>query len=827
MQCSIAGAWCDEGNLVASLLRVCSLIVALFGVLLTPASSHAAQYVVDGFTLGEQVASSNPNYQSYNCRSSDQFADATQCERVQNKKGKAGPISVSSKLIHAQDGAAIYAMVNAAPVTLSMAIVQKEIQDLSRVIGATPATVNWFTQDPKAPTSVIATWGDVKLEELNGGWLNAARSGGDPDLGMTVYPLGDPSQLYQYNLPIYRIGGGPGYVYSASFDATGQGHRQYVAIDALQLAVRHFRMSLRPILLKDQSLANDDYRLWPDVASITRILARNTSPKIANEQLDKLCSAYHAEKLRSHVWSILPLGAIDRLKQGVYSVLDVYGPQTKYPDIRRDAESFLATRPSDHFVEFAYLLVGDFDNALKANPNSIIVDVLNYASGYDALRSLLQDALRAARTRPTRNTPPAGQRELDLMPTQDTSVDSALFFLKENSDINDHKLLANLIPDFAARAATARDRFAAVLRHTSSPLADDSAYWLGWLAMQQGNTNDALVYFSQAMAVGNRDYRHEAVEDTLRILEQFPLRQQLTTVESSRVFSQQPPLWYDMTRSAYRDFDYASAIDIGQRALKAINVPIEYLPVTTNPGRIREALEKIDPQLSYAPDVTELPYLIQAAREISRYEAYLSTAGTEHPDVLDQMARKIILKYSMLIDRAEKPAHAQETVHKDFRQALHLIDTTLRSTQKDAQLGRLREWLYFRKIRIATLYAPKTVPDAIAAMAQEFPTSQLLNDALAEQIVAEGMILGDVDAAQKTFQELLRKYPTGNAIDNAYSWMEIIYRCAGREQEAQNMNVEIVRRFPFTRHATYARDRIAHPDRTVNPNDCGPYWRYH
>jgi tetratricopeptide (TPR) repeat protein len=811
---------------VASPLRVCSLLVALFGVLLTPAPSHAAQYVVDGFTLGDQVLSSNPNYQSYNCRPSDQFADATQCDRVQNKKGKAGPISVSSKLIHAQDGAAIYAMVNAAPVTLSTAIVQKEIQDLSRVIGAAPETVSWFTQDPKAPTSVIATWGDVKLEELQGGWLTAARSG-DPDLGMTVYPLGDPSQSYQYNLPIYRIGGGPGYVYSASFDATGQGHRQYVAIDALQLAIRHFRMSLRPILLKDQSLANDDYRLWPDVASITRILARNTSPKIANEQLDELCNAYHSQKLRSHVWSILPLGAIERLKQGVYSVLDVYGPHTDYPDIRRDAESFLATRPSDHFVEFAYFLVGDFDNALKANPNSIIVDVLNYASGYAALGSFLQDALRVAKMHVTQATPATVQHDLDLKLQGDADVQGALFFLEENPDLYDHKPLGSLMPDFAARAATARNSFATVLRHTSSPLADDSAYWLGWLAVQESNTNDALGYFSQAMVVGNHDYQNTALEDTLRILEQFPLRQQLTTVESSHALSQQPPLWYDMARSAYRDFDYASAIDIGQRALKAINVPIEYLPVTTDPGRIREAIEKINPKLSYNLDVTELPYLIQAAKEMSQYEAYLSTAGTEHPDVLDRTARKIILKYSMLIDRPQEPAHAQETVHKDFRQALHLIDTTLRSIQKNTQLDRLREWLYFRKVRIVTQYAPETVSDAVAEMAKEFPASPLLNDALAEQIIAEGMMMGDIDAAQRTFEELLRKYPNGNAIDNAYSWMEIIYSCAGRRQEAESMNLEIIRRFPFTRHATYARDRIAHPDRSVDSNDCGPYWRDH
>ena len=79
-------------------------------------------------------------------------------------------------------------------------------------------------------------------------------------------------------------------------------------------------------------------------------------------------------------------------------------------------------------------------------------------------------------------------------------------------------------------------------------------------------------------------------------------------------------------------------------------------------------------------------------------------------------------------------------------------------------------------------------------MQEEFPTSKLLNDAVAEQIFAEGIMLGDVGAAQKNFAELLAKYPTGNAVDNAYSWMEIILRCDGRREEAAKINKEIITR---------------------------------
>ena len=102
-------------------------IFVLCADLLTTGSAHAAQYSVDGFVLGERISPTNPNYQSYTCKQSDDFDEAIRCERTQVKSGRAGNITVSSTLIHAQDGTAIYIMTNAFPVSLSKAVVQNEI----------------------------------------------------------------------------------------------------------------------------------------------------------------------------------------------------------------------------------------------------------------------------------------------------------------------------------------------------------------------------------------------------------------------------------------------------------------------------------------------------------------------------------------------------------------------------------------------------------------------------------------------------------------------------------------------------------------------------
>jgi hypothetical protein len=246
------------------------------------------------------------------------------------------------------------------------------------------------------------------------------------------------------------------------------------------------------------------------------------------------------------------------------------------------------------------------------------------------------------------------------------------------------------------------------------------------------------------------------------------------------------------------------------------NVPIERLPVTTDRERIEAAIEKINPTFRYDPNMSEIPYLIEASREILQYKKYLSSIATERPEVVDKKARAIIVKYSMLLDQNERKLSASSPnapvpVHKDLRQAVYLIDRTLESTTKQGQNSALREWLYYRKSRILAVFAPQAIPATISAMEQEFPKSRLLPNALTEELYGEGLVMRDLRAAQNTFRKLVDKYPTSNAIDNAYTWMAIIFRCEGRIEDAQGINREIIRRFPLTRHAGYAKERKENP----------------
>jgi TolA-binding protein len=87
-----------------------------------------------------------------------------------------------------------------------------------------------------------------------------------------------------------------------------------------------------------------------------------------------------------------------------------------------------------------------------------------------------------------------------------------------------------------------------------------------------------------------------------------------------------------------------------------------------------------------------------------------------------------------------------------------------------------------------------------------------MDDALAEELFAQGGEMKDLAAAEQTFHKLVTNFPNSNALDNGYTWMAIIYRCMGRMEQAQKINADILRLFPRTRHAALARERMAHPE---------------
>src|SRR5437016_1844556 len=177
------------------------ILVCLFEIAATP-SADSAQYVVEGLALGDRVRFDSSIYQSYTCQPSDEFADLTNCRRTQRRDTSS---ILSSTIIHTQDGTAIYLMANVAPVSLSRNVVEREIEELSRQIKNRPTRVDWDQ------SSVIALWGDLKLDNPSSKELEGIEAGGlSPRMGLLVDRFGDTKR--SAGDLVYRITGGPGYL---------------------------------------------------------------------------------------------------------------------------------------------------------------------------------------------------------------------------------------------------------------------------------------------------------------------------------------------------------------------------------------------------------------------------------------------------------------------------------------------------------------------------------------------------------------------------------------------------------------------------------------
>lgn len=571
--------------------------------------------------------------------------------------------------------------------------------------------------------------------------------------------------------------------------------------------VGEFQRDVQAVIEADRRLPATDMSLWPRIADITRRLARNIGIKAANDALEKSYANAPSRKLYSKVWAVLPGSTIQGLQEHIYrGDYDTYGPKTKSPQIRRDLLAVVTAVPADPFIEFAHYALGDFEKGINARPNSPIKDVLHHAFAFNIVGALVTEAYAKLLSTGKKGRKPYIE-----------DIDRKLTFLNQNSKLYDNKPLATVVPKFTERAALAKSHFDRVIETPKSASADDAAYLASWLAYHQGHYDEALRYLKLSMTIGNGDYKNwGAVKQTVRILEKSAPVQQYSILKSDTIISKQVPLWYVAARSAYRNFDYGLSKEISQAALTAFNISPGGLPVTTDRERIESVLSRfpgLRKDWKASLHMGETAYLLAASQEIQNYVQSLASAAQTAPDQLSARVKAIVVKYSKLLDQpaiaALRLPGGPLAIHKDLRQGVHLIDATLASVPNERKFSELREWLHYRKVRIVAVFAPATVGRALEAMERELPASSLMDDALAEQIFAESYMIGNMSAAKVIFDKLLSKYPNGNAVDNAHSWMSIGYRCAGQVPAAQAIEREIIRRFPNTRHARYTRERLS------------------
>jgi hypothetical protein len=198
--------------------------------------SQSSAYAVSGVALGATVPFGSSTYREYKCGPSDQFDGFTWCQKTRKEKERRGTFNATYSILHSRDGAAVYVNRYQEPAFFGANEADNDIQQYTRKIGELPR-ITRMPHRAGFPTGILASWGKVELEPLDNDSIKALAEGRHPTAkGYFVDFIGDFTRSAKERLPIYRLSGGAGFVWVASFDQKGRGTLRLTAVDASALA---------------------------------------------------------------------------------------------------------------------------------------------------------------------------------------------------------------------------------------------------------------------------------------------------------------------------------------------------------------------------------------------------------------------------------------------------------------------------------------------------------------------------------------------------------------------------------------------------------------
>ena len=191
----------------------------------------AQQYAVDGLAVGARIPFDRPAYREYKCGPSDQFDGFMWCQKTRQEKERRGKFSSTYSILHS-GGVAVYIDRYLEPAFFGAREAEDDIQRYSRKLGEI-ARIARMPHRADFPNGILASWGKVELELLDNHIITALAEGRDPTTkGYLVDFIGDFARSAKNGLPIYRISGGAGFIWAASFDQRGLGTLRLTAVDA-------------------------------------------------------------------------------------------------------------------------------------------------------------------------------------------------------------------------------------------------------------------------------------------------------------------------------------------------------------------------------------------------------------------------------------------------------------------------------------------------------------------------------------------------------------------------------------------------------------------
>ena len=255
-----------------------------------------AAYAVDGLALGAKVRFDSKAYAEYRCGLSEKFEGLVWCHKEQTKRANRRSVELSESILHRSDGTVLYVNRYIEPASFSPTDVQDEINRLSIRYGQSPRIVHLDSR-PGLPNAVIAVWGATTLSKLTAEDAAVVASGGRQE-GLLLSFLGGLQRSAKAGVPVYRLDGGPGFVWAASFDNRRRGTLRFLAVDASAIGAAEKEF--------EANLAKQQAALQSLVARLSDLTRRSSGQAIAKfvapdtvAELNKLNSESSALASRS------------------------------------------------------------------------------------------------------------------------------------------------------------------------------------------------------------------------------------------------------------------------------------------------------------------------------------------------------------------------------------------------------------------------------------------------------------------------------------------------------------------------------------------------
>jgi hypothetical protein len=193
-------------------------------------------FVVNGLALGAPFGAPPEAAVGYACHASDDYPGFAWCQWRHAETRKFGPETTWMSVFRSQTNAAVEITQAVDPAFFRQGDTEREIRRLSRDFGQQARVI--ATDLPSGGRAVIAAWGAVALTPLDSATIDALRSGAPVHSGLLVGALGDLRASARLGLPVYGLGGGAGFIWSANYNGSGKGVLRITAVDPSALSAR-------------------------------------------------------------------------------------------------------------------------------------------------------------------------------------------------------------------------------------------------------------------------------------------------------------------------------------------------------------------------------------------------------------------------------------------------------------------------------------------------------------------------------------------------------------------------------------------------------------